>query len=104
MQPDPPDQPPHTGPWRREAHTTLVCACRHTSTEHRHNLTTSSPCHRGGCGCRWMRPTYAYVREWRTVEVPITPDTLKQWTGPTPPAGPTNAAQAAATPTSTKAT
>lgn len=96
------DDPLHVGPWRREAHSTLVCACRHSSTEHRHDLKTGSPCERGGCGCRWMRPTYQYVREWRTVELPVDADTLNRWTGPTAPAGATDATTAAVPTATTK--
>ena len=83
--PDATDQPLHVGPWRRDTHSTLVCACRHTATEHRHDLKTSSPCERGGCGCRWMRPAYRYTREHRTIELPLDQHTLDSWTGPTAP-------------------
>lgn len=89
--PDQQDTPLNIGPWRRDTHATLVCACRHTSTEHRHDMKNSSPCERGSCGCRWMRPQYRYVREWRTIELPLDDATLARWTGPTAPA-----AQAAA--------
>ena len=58
--------------WVRDASGTIVCACGHLSTEHRHDLTKSSPCARGACGCNVLRPASVMWREHRTVIEPIT--------------------------------
>ncbi len=57
----------HPAEWRRDLSWSVQCKCGHLHSEHRPDLKTSSPCGRGGCGCRFMRADYVVFYEHRVV-------------------------------------